>query len=127
MAGYPWESNPEKVDRRAWVRDNLSGIQVGGADLPATIRDIVRALVYLAMPDRIWLFGSRARGTARETSDFDLYVEGIRERDGFNRVKQGDRQADRLLGVGQLRYRTSSYRGHSGFRIYLRSRLEAPS
>lgn len=87
MASYPWQSNPEKVDRRAWVRENLSGIEVGGGDLPATVRDIVRALAHLAQPDKIWLFGSRARGTARENSDFDLYVEGIRDRMGFDRIK----------------------------------------
>ncbi len=85
--GYPWNSNPEKVDRRAWVRDHLAGVKVREEGLPSTIIGVVQALAHLADPNRIILFGSRARGEARTNSDFDLYVEGIRDRGGFDRAK----------------------------------------
>ncbi|MBI4238033.1 MAG: nucleotidyltransferase domain-containing protein [Deltaproteobacteria bacterium] len=40
------------------------------------LRDGVALLVRECMPRRIYLFGSRAKGTAQPTSDFDLAVEG---------------------------------------------------
>lgn len=43
------------------------------------IADIVRRIVETAQPERIILFGSRARGNARPDSDFDLLV--IKESD----------------------------------------------
>ena len=36
--------------------------------------EIVERILKAAQPERIVLFGSRARGTARPTSDFDLLV-----------------------------------------------------
>lgn len=39
------------------------------------LRELTRVLVDTLDPDRIILFGSRARGTAREDSDYDLAVE----------------------------------------------------
>jgi predicted nucleotidyltransferase len=38
------------------------------------IGDIVRRIVQTAQPDKIILFGSRARGDARPNSDFDVLV-----------------------------------------------------
>ena len=38
------------------------------------IGDIVRRIVQTAQPDKIILFGSRARGDARPDSDFDVLV-----------------------------------------------------
>ena len=39
-----------------------------------TMREIIRRIVHVAKPDRIVLFGSGARGQAREESDIDLLV-----------------------------------------------------
>ena len=39
-----------------------------------TLAEIVRRLVEAYRPDRIYLFGSRARGTAGAESDYDLLV-----------------------------------------------------
>ena len=41
--------------------------------------EIVRRLVDTLAPERVYLFGSRARGDAREDSDYDLLVT-VRER-----------------------------------------------
>lgn len=38
------------------------------------LRDVVQRLVELFQPERIYLFGSRARGDWREDSDYDLMV-----------------------------------------------------
>jgi predicted nucleotidyltransferase len=38
------------------------------------MNDIVRRIVETAQPDKIILFGSRARGDARPNSDFDVLV-----------------------------------------------------
>ena len=38
------------------------------------VRDIIRRIVQTAQPDKIILFGSRARGDARPDSDFDVLV-----------------------------------------------------
>lgn len=43
--------------------------------------EIVRRLVPALHPQRIYLFGSRARGDARDDSDYDLMVV-VREREG---------------------------------------------
>ena len=43
------------------------------------VSEIVRRLVERLRPERIHLFGSRARGDAREDSDYDLLVT-VRER-----------------------------------------------
>jgi predicted nucleotidyltransferase len=43
------------------------------------VSEIVRRLVERLRPERIYLFGSRARGDAREDSDYDLLIT-VRER-----------------------------------------------
>jgi predicted nucleotidyltransferase len=45
------------------------------------LSEIVRRLVEALRPERIYLFGSRARGDARADSDYDLLVV-VRERTG---------------------------------------------
>ena len=46
------------------------------SDESEALSEIVRRLVARLDPGSIWLFGSRARGTARPDSDFDLLVVG---------------------------------------------------
>jgi uncharacterized protein len=45
------------------------------------VRETVQRLVKALHPERIYLFGSRARGDARPDSDYDLLVV-VREREG---------------------------------------------
>ena len=40
----------------------------------SVVRDIVRRIVDTAQPERVILFGSRARGDARPNSDYDVLV-----------------------------------------------------
>lgn len=40
----------------------------------SVLSEIVRRLIETLQPERIYLFGSRARGDAREDSDYDLLV-----------------------------------------------------
>ena len=44
--------------------------------LPNSVQNVVRLIATRAMPSAIILFGSRARGTQRINSDFDLCVLG---------------------------------------------------
>ncbi len=41
---------------------------------PQIIQEIVRRIVKVSQPEKVILFGSRARGTAHPTSDIDLLV-----------------------------------------------------
>ena len=59
--------------------------------LPRSLRTLVRLGVYLAEPDRIVLYGSRARGDANRASDFDLWFEGVRDDQGFARLEHDAR------------------------------------
>jgi predicted nucleotidyltransferase len=43
-------------------------------DTETTSREITRRIVEALAPDRIYLFGSRARGNARPDSDWDVLV-----------------------------------------------------
>ena len=43
-------------------------------DTQAVVREMVRRLVAELKPERIYLFGSRARGEGRPDSDYDLLV-----------------------------------------------------
>ena len=47
--------------------------------------DIVRRIVETAQPDKIILFGSRARGDARPDSDFDVLVIKESSEPGYRR------------------------------------------
>jgi predicted nucleotidyltransferase/HEPN domain-containing protein len=64
----------------------------------APLNEAVRRLVETLQPERIYLFGSRARGDASEESDYDLMVIG--PDDGPPRREQ-ERAAQRVLrGLG---------------------------
>ena len=49
------------------------------------VQDIVQRIVETAQPDKVILFGSRARGNARPDSDFDLLVIKNSEEPGYRR------------------------------------------
>jgi predicted nucleotidyltransferase len=49
------------------------------------VRDIVRRIVQATQPDKIILFGSRARGDARPDSDFDVLVIKDSDEPGYRR------------------------------------------
>jgi predicted nucleotidyltransferase len=49
------------------------------------INDIVRRIVEMVQPDKIILFGSRARGDARPDSDIDILVIEESTEPGFRR------------------------------------------
>ena len=54
--------------------DNGDGSTLFGGIQDATLAEIVRRLVGALHPDRIYLFGSKARGDAGRDSDYDLMV-----------------------------------------------------
>lgn len=49
------------------------------------LQEVVRRIVQTAHPDKIVLFGSRARGNARPESDFDLLVIKDSDEPGYRR------------------------------------------
>ncbi|MGA2796361.1 MAG: nucleotidyltransferase domain-containing protein [Thermoguttaceae bacterium] len=49
-------------------------------DLPKSIRRLIDYGINTVAPDRVILFGSRARGDAREDSDYDLAFDFSSER-----------------------------------------------
>lgn len=64
------------------------------AALEGPLAEVVRRLVEALQPERIYLFGSQARGDATEDSDFDLLVIVERRQDQPVRMEQ---QAYRAL------------------------------
>jgi uncharacterized protein len=60
-----------------WYNQVASSMAAGEPDMPVRDRvldEIVDRISSMEHPERIILFGSRARGTARPDSDFDLLV-----------------------------------------------------
>jgi predicted nucleotidyltransferase len=49
------------------------------------VQDIVQRIVEMAQPDKVILFGSRARGDARSDSDFDVLVIKDSDEPGYRR------------------------------------------
>jgi predicted nucleotidyltransferase len=49
------------------------------------VQEIVQRIVKAAQPDKVILFGSRARGVARPDSDFDLLVIKESDEPGYRR------------------------------------------
>ncbi len=49
------------------------------------VRDIIRRIVQTARPEKVILFGSRARGDARPDSDFDILVIQQSPEPGYRR------------------------------------------
>jgi uncharacterized protein len=43
--------------------------------LERIVEDVVRRAVRIVSPERIWLFGSQARGTATRSSDVDIALQ----------------------------------------------------
>lgn len=74
--------------------------QQSGAGLaePAVLDEIARRLVAELRPERIYLFGSRARGNPRPDSDYDVLVV-VRERTGEGYAME-QRAYHALVGVG---------------------------
>lgn len=52
----------------------MSQIQVSDEPYGDPLEEVLRRLVRTLKPDRIYLFGSRARGDATHDSDYDLLV-----------------------------------------------------
>lgn len=46
----------------------------GEGKLPVDLAELMRRILFFYDPVQVWLFGSRARGDARPTSDWDLLV-----------------------------------------------------
>ena len=49
------------------------------------VQEVVQRIVEAAQPDKVILFGSRARGNARPDSDFDLVVIKNSDEPGYRR------------------------------------------
>jgi predicted nucleotidyltransferase len=69
-----------------------------GADQNPVLLEIVRRLVECFHPDRIYLFGSRARGEAGPDSDYDLMVVVSEALEPSYRLSQ--RAYEMLWGTG---------------------------
>lgn len=70
--------------------------------------EAVRRLVVLFQPDRIYLFGSRARGDARDDSDYDILVVVPESSHGYiDRMRLGSRQVRDLVPSIQVLVLTS--------------------
>lgn len=61
------------------------------------LEEVVRRIVEVARPERVLLFGSGARGEAREGSDLDLLVV----KSGAHRRKLAQEIYVNLIGVGR--------------------------
>ncbi len=57
-----------------WTAKDIRSIPETGlfAALPDNLKTIVKQAIQMINPDMVWIFGSRARGDAKETSDFDI-------------------------------------------------------
>ncbi|RYG36477.1 nucleotidyltransferase domain-containing protein [bacterium] len=69
------------------MKAHLPPYPLTGPLLPETIQDLVRLGIHLSDPERVLLFGSQARGTAAPWSDWDIAFVGVRNRQGFTRLR----------------------------------------
>lgn len=69
-----------------------------GLDHDPILNDMVQRLVGAYQPERIYLFGSRARGDARPESDYDLLV--VVPESASPGQRESRRAYEALLGVG---------------------------
>lgn len=104
-------------------------------DAGSTLAEIIRRIVAAIDPDRIILFGSRARGDARPDSDYDLLVikdtterTPVLERAAYRAMKGLAAGVDVLVETPQRVRRLSSRAGnpisgalHEGSTIYERT------
>ena len=65
----------------------------------------IKALIALPFVEAIWLFGSRARGTAAERSDVDLAIHCRGDAD-WAAVTEIIEDADTLLHIDAIRFDT---------------------
>lgn len=74
---------------------------------PLTEYRFLHRLAELPFVQALWLFGSRARGTARERSDIDLAIlcPGATAQD-WDRVAEIVEAADTLLSIDAVRFDT---------------------
>lgn len=61
------------------------------------IDDIRGILLQMLRPKRIYLFGSRASGTNKEYSDFDIAIEG--NKGTFRDIRRTKQKIDEALGI----------------------------
>lgn len=81
-----------------------------------TLEKIINRILSVLIPDKIILFGSRAKGYARETSDYDLLIikSGI-----FNKLAVEQEIYEKLVGIDEsidLLVRTPEYKFGVEFR-----------
>lgn len=69
LRGFPFLGRVRPSSR--WIVHSLTGL---ARVTDALLDQMVRAIVDAADPEQVILFGSRARGDAREDSDIDLIV-----------------------------------------------------
>lgn len=82
-AVYPKSPEPGEVLEFAYSGTGGVRLTPAGERLPETLARSVRLLAIAADPDRILLFGSRARGTAGRFSDWDFALDGVRDDHGL--------------------------------------------
>jgi len=76
---------PESTPRRP-----PEAISDSASTLDPPLAEVVRRLVDVYAPERIYLFGSRARGDARPDSDYDLLVLlADSDQPSYRRARQG--------------------------------------
>ncbi|MFZ4508981.1 MAG: nucleotidyltransferase domain-containing protein [Fimbriimonas sp.] len=73
--------------------------------LPASIQKVIDLGVRKSAPERVVLFGSRARGDASPTSDYDLVFFGVREMAGWHDfAAEIAFESPSLFGIDVMRY-----------------------
>jgi predicted nucleotidyltransferase len=87
------------------------------------LQAIVETIVQVAQPERVILFGSRAKGTARDESDYDflVVVRGIRnEREVSRRIYRAlmDKRVGAAVDVVVVNTGTLEQHGESPYYIY---------
>lgn len=85
---------------------------VGVTDTPAPSRflqQVIAMAIQFIAPERIILYGSRARGSAKATSDYDLAFAGLRHPQQWSRfVLDLDEHAETLLPFDLVCYEEAS-------------------
>jgi predicted nucleotidyltransferase len=78
------------------MREDVDTVAVQARD--PKLEELVRRLVEAVHPQRIYLFGSRARGDARPDSDYDILLLSDQDEDDLPALRQGAYQS--LWGFG---------------------------
>lgn len=73
---------------------NSAALSLSSTEIKQRIDSMVERLVNVADPEKIILFGSQAKGTARPDSDVDLLVI---EKEPFSKERSRWRESTRLL------------------------------